>query len=297
MAETTGIAWTDATFNPWIGCTKVGPGCDNCYAENANQRFAAGVNWGPGAPRRRTVEHNWKQPIKWNRLQAGKVPTFMNGKPVPLWVFCASQADVFDNEVPEEWRADLWRLIRATPHLRWQLVTKRVGNVVKMLPVDWFTMDPPPPGHAYRHVGIIATMVNQDEWARDIDKLIKLKAIGVRWVGASVEPMLGPIYAAPDTGPLGLLDWVICGGESIQRGQARSFDLQWARYLRDQCKAAGVPFFMKQLGSRPLIDTSYGLGYHDPLHLTDRAGADPAEWPRDLWVREMPRVYDERGAA
>lgn len=315
MAGTTGIAWTDATFNPWIGCTKVGRGCDHCYAETANLRFAGGANWGPGAPRRRTSEGNWNQPRKWNRYRAEgrrwlKEPvdcayckdaeiqpadcghlgqTIRPGVPVPLWVFCASHADVFDNEVPNEWRADLWKLIRETPHLRWQLVTKRVGNVAKMLPQDWFTKDPPPPGHAYRHVGVIATMVDQEEWDRDVDKLIGLKAIGVRWIGASVEPMLGPILAA---GSLALLDWVICGGESIQRGEVRYFNLPWAYSLLEQCRAAGVPFFMKQIGS--LVMHSYAPGpFVPPWRPKDRAGKDPAEWPEDLRVREMPRVYGD----
>src|SRR5881394_1441244 len=120
MAEITGISWADSTFNPWIGCTKVGPGCDHCYAQVLDSRYRWGgaTHWGVGKPRMRTSVSNWKKPLAWNAKAA------KSGKP---WrVFCASLTDVFDNEVPEEWRADLWRLIGATPALTWLLLTKRI---------------------------------------------------------------------------------------------------------------------------------------------------------------------------
>jgi protein gp37 len=304
VAVVTKIAWTDATFNPWIGCTKVGPGCDHCYAEAQDQRWHCGEHWGAGAPRRRTSERLWRGPEEWDRFRAaGKLSSRRKGVdvPTPLWVFCASLADVFDNEVEPAWRADLWALIRRTPHLRWQLVTKRVGNVWKMLPADWgatpaqigpavceFT-----DGAAYRHVGIIATVVNQEEYDRDAPKLLALKTVGVRWVGLSVEPMLGPIDLPPPLSSPGF-DWVICGGESAQGGQAaRPFVLQWSYWLRDQCAARGVPFFMKQVGSKPVTERAGGVTL--PFPICDRAGADPAEWPEALRVRQMPRVYHAVG--
>ena len=109
MAEVSEISWTDATFNPWIGCTKVSPACDHCYAERDNGRRGWVAGWGPGVPRRRTK--TWGDPLKWNRkaTESGLRPR----------VFCASLADVFDNEVPQAWREDLWALLRATPNLRW----------------------------------------------------------------------------------------------------------------------------------------------------------------------------------
>jgi protein gp37 len=113
MAENSKIEWCDHTFNPWVGCTKVSPACDNCYAEARNARFAGGqaINWGPGAPRRRTSASNWQLPIKWNQqAQAAGVR---------YRVFCASLADVFDNDVPTDWRRNLYTLIQATPHLDW----------------------------------------------------------------------------------------------------------------------------------------------------------------------------------
>src|SRR5688572_4428248 len=104
MAEVTGIAWTDSTFNPWIGCTKVGPGCDHCYAEalDKRHRWGGATHWGAGVERMRTSPSNWAKPRAWNRKAVA------SGKP---WrVFCASLADVFDNEVPHDWRADLFEL-------------------------------------------------------------------------------------------------------------------------------------------------------------------------------------------
>ena len=124
MAENTKIEWADHTFNPWTGCTKVGPGCDHCYAEGWAKRSGQ-VQWGHGAARRRTSEANWKQPMRWN-AEAERIG-------VRYRVFCASLADVFDNEVPAEWRADLFDLIAKTPNLDWLLVTKRVGNVERMV--------------------------------------------------------------------------------------------------------------------------------------------------------------------
>ena len=116
MGDTTRIEWADATFNPWIGCTKVAAECDYCYAErDFGVRF--GVPWGKGHPRRRTHPDNWKKVRGWNR-EAERT-----GKRVR--VFCASLADVFDPEVPDEWRMDLFGLISATPALDWLLLTKR----------------------------------------------------------------------------------------------------------------------------------------------------------------------------
>ena len=104
MGDETRIEWADKTFNPWEGCQKVGPGCDNCYAEARNHRFSGGENWGPGAPRRRTSADNWKKPLRWNREQEALVKAWeaadrgLNpNPPLPVFVFCASLADVFDN--------------------------------------------------------------------------------------------------------------------------------------------------------------------------------------------------------
>lgn len=259
MAENTKIEWADHTFNPWTGCTKVGPGCDNCYAEGWAKRSGI-VHWGTGAERRRTSESNWKQPIKWN-AEAERLG-------LRYRVFCASLADVFDNEVPAEWRADLFDLIAKTPNLDWLLVTKRIGNAKAMM-ADALHLNPaalfngqiwPLP-----NVWLGITVVNQAEADRDIPKLLSTPA-AVRFL--SIEPMLGPVDLtdiSPNRGDrsedhfsalfdpdddqadtLHYVDWVIVGGESGPK--ARPMHPKWVRDIRDQCDVAGVPFLFKQWG-------------------------------------------------
>lgn len=287
MAETTGIAWTDATQNFWEGCTKVGPGCDHCYAENRDKRFHDGSHWGPGAPRRRMVDATFRRPLTWNRDRE-RYEGMLRGdrfvppgtKIPPLWVFSLSLGDFFDNEVDPQWRADAWAIIRACQSLRWQIVTKRVGNVCKMLPPDWRD------GEAYRHVGIIATTVSQEELLRDGPKLIGLKDEGVRWIGLSIEPQIEEVDLL-DLPGASFLDWAITGGES-QQGHGhrpRPYDIGWTRRLIRDCVKLHVPCFVKQFGDAPV----YG---GEPLDICAPAGSDPQEWPEDLRFRQMPRIYD-----
>lgn len=218
MAEESAISWTDATFNPWIGCTKVSPACDRCYAARDNERRKWVDGWGAGVPRRRTK--TWGDPLKWNRKAA------LTGK--PLRVFCASLADVFDNEVDDAWRFDLWQLLRETPNLRWILLTKRIGNAKKMLPADW----------PFPNAGLMSTLENQEVWDRDYPKLAATPAT---WHGVSAEPLLGHINIG-DAKP----DWIITGGES---GPGfRPLDMDAVRSLRDQCARNGVTFHHKQNG-------------------------------------------------
>ena len=294
MAKTTGIAWCDSTFNPVIGCTKVSPGCDNCYAaeQDARKRWDGGkTHWGAGVPRYRTSKSNWAQPRAWDRTAGA------SGKP---WrVFCGSLCDVFDNEWPDGARDDLYELIRETESLKWLLVTKRIGNVAKMVPSSW---------NQYRfpsNVRILITVCNQEEADRDIPKLLALPCKN----GISYEPALGPIDFSHDSevGPLSFLreydqfgeprmrrvEWVIVGGESGPK--ARPFDLAWARSTVAQCKAAGVPVFVKQLGRNPHDYTRHDFAkgvasnyYNVRWQLVDRAGANYEEWPEDLCVREFP---------
>lgn len=222
MAEQTAISWADATFNPWIGCTRVSPACDFCYAARDNERRKWVPGWGTGVPRRRTK--TWGDPVKWNKQAAisGYRPR----------VFCASLADVFDNEVDQSWRVDLWALLRATPNLRWMLLTKRIGNAAKMLPSDW----------PFPHVGLMSTLENQEVWDRDYPKLARTPAA---WHGVSAEPLLGPINIG-DAKP----DWIITGGESGPKH--RSTDPNWIRAIRDACAANGIAFHHKQWGgNRP----------------------------------------------
>jgi protein gp37 len=147
MAEYTKIERTHHTFNPWLGCTKVSPGCDRCYAESWARRTGQRRLW--EGERRRTTEQNWREPLRWNARGE------RDGR--RHRVFCASLADVFDNQVPDEWRADLWKLIAATPALDWLLLTKRPQNIARMLPADW---------SGWRHVWLGATAENQHELDR-----------------------------------------------------------------------------------------------------------------------------------
>jgi protein gp37 len=287
VGDITGIAWTTSTFNPWIGCTKVGPGCDHCYAEAWDQRFDGGAHWGPGAPRRRTNVQNWNKPRRWQRIRREALER--GEAPPPHRVFCASLADVFDNEVPAEWRADLWRLIAECPDLEWQLVTKRMPNVAKMAPAGGFPAN----------VIVLATIVNQEEADRDLPRLLHLKEKRIaKWVGVSYEPALGPIEWTPWLYPLmeleeeadQHLDWIIVGGESAQGGaKARPFDIEWARSTVRECYAAAVPVFVKQLGSTIIARDWPAMPFPK-----DPAGADPAEWPEDLRVRQFPRMGSGR---
>lgn len=269
MAAETSIEWCDATFNPWIGCTKVSPACDHCYAEADMDLRRHRVKWGAGHPRSRTSAANWTQLERWNARpfwtceacrwrgegDSSYCPGCESGVLVPARrrIFCASLADVFDNEVDPQWRADLFDLIARTPNLDWLLLTKRIGNVHAMVPGTWRPLYP-------RNVWIGATIANQAEASRDIPKLLKLPA-HVRFL--SIEPLLGPVDLCETLGiwwnqtmgcfegttsrmnPKGL-DWVIAGGESGT--QARAMHPDWVRSLRDQCAAAGVPFLFKQWG-------------------------------------------------
>lgn len=294
MGENTGVAWCDATYNPWEGCQHAGPGCDNCYAEARDQRFHQGAHFGPGAPRKRMSEATFNRPMIWNERRRAYNAAMNAGEPWPKaqpvppeWVFTLSLGDFFDNAVPAEWRRDAWKIIRCCPHLRFQIVTKRVGNALRMLPEDWHV--PASYGHAYSHVGIIATVTDQREYDRDVPKLLDLKRTGVKWVGLSIEPQQGPIRIGVLKDDL---DWVIIGGESAQGGRpARPFHLTWAEWLLGDCTRAGIPVFVKQLGSHPIHMVPH-LKDRSRLILQHKAGADPREWPAHLRVQEMPTIYD-----
>lgn len=133
MAETTGISWAYATFNPWIGCANVSPGCDHCYAEVSTPSRTMKIVWGRQEQCKRTSVGNWNLPLRWNAVHA----EFFAQHGRRRRVFCASLADVFDNRADPQWRADVWALVRATPNLDWLMLTKRIGNVTDMLPADW----------------------------------------------------------------------------------------------------------------------------------------------------------------
>lgn len=277
MAENSNIEWTHHTFNPWIGCQKVGPGCDHCYAEawDARGLQKQEARWGAHAARTRTSAANWRKPLAWDRAAAAAGERHR--------VFCASLADVFDNHasIQPEWRADLWALIGATPNLDWMLLSKRPGNIANMLPVP-FDFE-----KQYPNVWLGCTVVNQAEADRDIPKLLAVPA-AVRFL--SIEPLLGPVdltkpgwwhpvydgeygpghewltalnSPSPRCQTRSQIDLVIAGGESGTG--ARPMHPDWVRSLRDQCNAAGVAFHFKQ----------WGAWHSDALLFTDMQGRCP----------------------
>ncbi|HIH2617933.1 TPA: phage Gp37/Gp68 family protein [Burkholderia cenocepacia] len=269
MSENSKIEWTDHTFNPFIGCTKVSPGCDHCYAEHLMDTRLHKVVWGAHGERVRTSAVTWREPIRWNERHA----EFFAAHGRRQRVFCASLADVFDNAVHPMWRADLFELIKRTPNLDWLLLTKRIGNAQEMIQASVECLMDADRDWPWPNVWLGATIVNQAEADRDIPKLLAVPA-RVRFL--SMEPLLGPVdltsipwgglrvsalqgWSSPEHG----LHWVIVGGESGPG--ARPMHPDWARSLRDQCAAACVPFFMKQMTKK-------------------------AEIPADLLTREFPHA-------
>lgn len=220
MADKTIIAWTDHTFNVAWGCTKVSPGCKNCYADTLSGRYGFDV-WGPGKPRRLFGPKHWAEPLKWNREaeQEGRRHR----------VFCSSMCDNFEDhpqiiaELPK-----LWAMIRQTPRLDWQLLTKRSERISQSLPTDW--------GDGYPNVWL-GVSIESNEYTYRADDLRKIPA-RIRFV--SYEPALGPLDALN----LENIQWVIYGGESGPGW--RQHDLAWPRDMRRRCEAAGVAFFYKQ---------------------------------------------------
>ena len=237
MAESTKIEWTDKTFNPWQGCQKVSPGCDNCYAEALTKRFG-GATWGPGAERLGQSMEYWAKPHAWN-VRAEK--TNQRKK-----VFCGSIIDVFDNQAPEGARDRLWQTILWTPMLDWQLLTKRPENIKDMLPDDW--------GEGYPNVWLGISAEDQERYDHRWPILAEIPAM-LRFV--LYEPALGPLsiqYLDVTRFPTIWPDWVIAGGESGPG--AREPDLDWFMFVKAQCWAAGIPFFFKQMWKKgPIPDT------------------------------------------
>jgi protein gp37 len=158
-------------------------------------------------------------------------------------VFCASLADVFDNQAPKTWRADLFRLIRETPELDWQLLTKRPQNIARMLPADW--------GEGYPNVWLGITAEDAERF-RIRWPIVSRVPAARRFL--SYEPAIAPLGTIDIRKANCLPDWIICGGES--GGHARMMHPAWARHVRDQCCALGIAFFHKQWGtywSNPLV--------------------------------------------
>lgn len=344
MAENSDIQWTNHTFNPWSGCTKVSEGCKNCYAEVNYSVLMRGIKWGPQGDRAVKAESGWKEPLKWNR-DAGKAADDLayQGRAaftVRPRVFCASLADVFESwdgpmldakgdrlvvyepnggfltvlpyaEEPgahcrwmtmQDVRNRLFRLIDATPNLDWLVLTKRPENIAKMMPAYSY--------HA------CATGDCPHDSVKDCDSLAEQQCRDNLWLGVSVENQkaksridllretpaavrflsIEPLLENVGTLDLRGINWVIVGGESGPG--ARPMDVAWARSIVEQCKAAGVACFVKQLGAVPQLEYTEATGavfkpQFQPelltLRLKDKKGGDIAEFPKDLRVRQYPK--------
>jgi protein gp37 len=212
-----------------MGCTKVSPACDGCYAEALMDKRYGKVQWGPHGERKRTGASTWHDPVRWQK-QAEKD----GDRP---FVFCASLADIFDNQVPAEWRADAFEVMRKTPNLVYLLLTKRPQNIVKLSDAA---------GGLPRNAALGTTV--EDQKRTDINlpalEVAKIETKPLFSFG-SFEPLLGPIVIPRAFMP----DWIITGGETDQGGHmSRPSHPEWFRDLRDQALDAGSSFHHKQNG-------------------------------------------------
>lgn len=228
MAKNSHIEWTNHTFNPWWGCHKISPACDNCYAEKWAKRVGQTI-WGHEAPRRFFGEAHWREPIKWDKEAAA---AGMRAR-----VFCSSMADVFEDRVElNQARVRLWKVIDQTPNLDWLLLTKRPQHILSLTPwgEDWPS-----------NVWIGTSVENQRLAELRLPYLLSIPAT-VRFL--SCEPLLGPLDLSSwfNRRSYEPIDWIIVGGES--GAGSRPMHPDWAVGLLHQCLRAEVPFHFKQWG-------------------------------------------------
>jgi protein gp37 len=247
MARQTAIEWTDATWNPWMGCEKVSPGCAHCYMYREQRQYGHD----PSVVRRSKTR--FAEPLRWDQ---------------PRMVFTCSWSDWF-HPGADDWRDEAWDIIRATPHLTYQILTKRPELIAERLPADW--------GNGYPNVWLGVSIEN----SRFTWRAGELRAVpaAVRFISA--EPLIGSLFETRgNRRPLELdsIDWLIVGGESGPR--SRRLDIAWVDEVAAACDQAGVAFFMKQLGT-PLARE---------LGARDRKGGDLKSFPRRLRRREMPAL-------
>ena len=216
MADTSAIEWTDATWNPWMGCEKVSPGCAHCYMYREQRQYGHD----PSVVRRSKTK--FAEPLKWSG---------------PKLVFTCSWSDWF-HPGADPWRDEAWGVIRATQDLTYQILTKRPELILDRLPADW--------GDGYENVWLGVSIENS-RFTWRADALREVPA-AIRFVSA--EPLLGSLFESHGKRePLDVagIDWLIVGGESGP--DSRELDLKWAIELAEACDAAGTAFFMKQLGT------------------------------------------------
>ena len=214
MGKTTAIEWTDATWNPWIGCTKVSPACQNCYAERDMKRYGRDFN-----KITKTSDKTFYAPMHWKE---------------PKKIFVCSWSDFYHPDVPKEWREEALNIMEHETRHTFILLTKRPENIIDLM---------------WSHVWQGVTVENQEQADRRIPLLLdKAKHTLTRFL--SIEPMLGPIVL-PRQEPVGYtpsfgLEWVIVGGESGPN--ARPIHPDWVRGIQKQCEEVKVPLLFKQYG-------------------------------------------------
>jgi protein gp37 len=229
-----------------------------------------GGTWGPKAPRKPSAETSWKGPVAWDRkAEEGRV-----GKDGSHWlVFAGDLCDIFDPRGPKKGRDRMWELFRATPHLTWQVLTKRPENFAEYLPADW--------GEGYENVWLGVTVENREDGYPRID-LLRQTPAKVRFL--SCEPLLEELTGIDLTG----IHWVIVGGES--GNQARPFDIKWARALKAACKKLKTTFFFKQLGAAPVQGGEpFPILHSLPNEKRDAHGVSMENFPDDLKIQTWPK--------
>jgi protein gp37 len=278
MAKTTGISWTDHTFNPWIGCTKVSPGCDHCYAEEITKKDGEAF-WGPDAQRFFTKDEYWSKSLDWNReaREAGQ----------RRQVFCMSMGDWAEGRPDQKRpRERLWQLIPRTPWLDWLLLTKRPQSIRALYPAAW--QENPAPNVW------LGTSVENQYWLENRWEFLREVPAVVHFL--SVEPLLEQVILPDDFLALGEHAWCIVGGESGE--EARPMSPDWVRRLRDQCTEAGVPFHFKQWGEWAPSDKPFPFLRHCLIdgHDLVRLGRSAAGCTLDgaIW-HEFPNFLIDSG--
>lgn len=284
MARNTAIGWTDSTFNMAEGCAKVSPGCENCYAERMSNRFHAESLWGPGAQRLVHSDAYWQKPLGWNKEAQRR------GK--PRLVFASSFGDVFeDHPTVNAVRMRFLALVRRTPWLTWQILTKRPENIRRMLRAladqyeqTWLHMwlEGAPPPNVW-----LGTSIESTKWGEK--RIPHLLSVPAALHFLSCEPLLSltclnfdALYdrerwladerSGPDAPASGtLIGWVIAGAESGP--SARPMPLMAAEFIRDQCAQWKIPFFMKQFADE-----------------RGRKILDMEQWPDGLRIQQIPAI-------
>lgn len=317
MSDRTDIEWCDATWSPTSGCSRVSAGCDNCYAMHMARRFDKPGFWGYGLTR---VDSKGK--VDWS----GVVREMPERLRIPLrWrksrrIFVDSTSDLFHPSVSNEYIAAVFGVMAACPQHTFIVCTKRAKRMR-----EWFawmaderhdgeTCDPvermyqargkewhwpdEEPSWPLPNVWLLVSTEDQETFDERVPELLRCPAV-VR--GVSAEPLLGPIdvtmlhsvwdkHGEP-SGPRPGIQWVIVGGESGHL--ARECDLAWVRRIRNDCANAGVPLFVKQLGSAPIQNWVVARNHGSLEALRHPKGGEPSEWPDDLRIRQFPEVKND----